>query len=223
MLIFRIMVNSLFQECASKWINFKKLKGSLKITLKHIEWNLKGQHFSLKGYCKEQLQSSWGVLTIPLSSQAIQVWRNHSFSPQTPVLGKLEWLSFVFLRRKRRMRYTCRNKKKQGMMIEEDQWKEVLVKVVIMEKMPGDRQGRKRGRRIEGRKVLSISSWFNQQEAGNYLLLYGINSLVQVTWVDASMELQKWNPFSASLYPGLSLFLTFRQCFELRIWPYLPD
>lgn len=86
-----------------------------------------------------------------------------------------------FSQKKEEEEVHCRNKKKQEMMIEEGQWKEVMVKVVIMEKMPGNRQGRKRGRRVEGRKVLSISSLFNQQEAGNYLLLYGINSLVQVT------------------------------------------
>lgn len=48
--------------------------------------------------------------------------------------------------------------KRNGLMIEEGQWKEVMVKEVIMEKMPGNRQGRKRERRVEGRKVLCIPS-----------------------------------------------------------------
>ena len=45
------------------------------------------------------------------------------------------------LRRKRRRELNSRNIKKQGMMIEEGRLKEVMVKVVIMEKMPEKKTG----------------------------------------------------------------------------------
>lgn len=101
-----------------------------------------------EGYCKEQLWSSPGVFYVPLSPHTIQVWRIHSISPLTPVLGNVERVLFVvvfftfFFRRKRR-RYTSRNKKILGMTIEDSQWKEVIVKAMIMEKMPGKQTGEK--------------------------------------------------------------------------------
>lgn len=77
---------------------------------------------------------------MPLSSHAIQMWWIHSISSLTPVLDNLKRVSFAFLRRKWRRRYTSRNKKIQGMAIEEGQWKEVMVKAVIME-MTGKQTG----------------------------------------------------------------------------------
>lgn len=68
------------------------------------------------------------------------MWWIHSISLLTPVLDNLKRVSFVFLRRKRRRRYTSRNKKIQEMAIEEGQWKEVMVKAMIME-MTGKQTG----------------------------------------------------------------------------------
>lgn len=62
------------------------------------------------------------------------------FSSST-VLDYLELVSHSLLRRKRRRELNSRNIKKQGMMIEEGRLKEVMVKVVIMEKMPEKKTG----------------------------------------------------------------------------------
>lgn len=159
---------------------------------------MKDQGFSLREYYKNSSIAPGGV------PQAIHVWKNLSISLPTSLVGYLEWVSYSLLRRKRKRRYNSRDRKKQGMRIEEDMLKEVMVKVMVMRKMPEKKDRRKRGRRSVEKRSSFMSSWFNEQSVcvcvwGGHILLYCVNSLVQVTQMYASMELEKCNLFIASI------------------------
>lgn len=118
---------------------------------------MKDQSFSLREYYKNSSIAPGGV------SQAIHVWKNLSISLPTSLVGYLEWVSYSLLRRKRKRRYNSRDRKKQGMRIEEDMLKEVMVKVMVMRKMPEKKDRRKRGRRSVEKRSSFMSSWFNEQ------------------------------------------------------------